>query len=83
MTLLFALFYVLPVAISAALYLARGGHTDWRAADRATTGLLRTARENPDAVVRVFSARTVSWLHIPVHRVHGFQRIVNADSGVT
>jgi hypothetical protein len=25
----------------------------------------------------------VSWLHIPVHRVHGFQRIVNADSGVT
>lgn len=61
MILVFAIFYLLPVAVSAALYLARGGHSDWRSADRSSIGLLRSARENPEAVVRVFSARTASW----------------------
>jgi len=58
---LFTLIYLLPVAISAALYVSRGGHSNWRSADRSSVGLLRPARENPEAVVRVFSARTVSW----------------------
>ena len=61
MILIFVLFYLLPIAISAALYISRGGRTDWRSADRSSAGLLRPARENGEALVRVFSARTVSW----------------------
>jgi hypothetical protein len=61
MFLLFALVYLLPVAVSATLYALRGGHTNWRSADRSSTALLLPASEHRDAAVRVFSARTVSW----------------------
>jgi hypothetical protein len=61
MFLTFALVYLLPVAVSAALYAVHGGHTNWRSADRSSTALLVPANVNPEAVVRVFSARTVSW----------------------
>src|SRR4051812_10610015 len=61
---IFALLYILPVAVSTAWYFVAGRHDDWRSADRSTTGLLLPAREMPDAVVRIFSARTVSWRSI-------------------
>jgi hypothetical protein len=53
--------YLLPVAISAALYLLAGRQFNWRSADRSSAGLLPAAKEHENAVVRVFSARTVSW----------------------
>jgi hypothetical protein len=59
--LAFVLLYLAPIAISAALYLLRCRGTDWWSADRSSVGLLRPAIQHQDAVVRVFSARTVSW----------------------
>lgn len=55
------LVYVAPVATSAALYYVRAAGTDWRLADRSSAGLLPPAAGHPGAVVRIFSARTVSW----------------------
>lgn len=57
----FVLLYLMPIAISAALYALRSGGTDWRVADKSSIGLLAPAGRHPAAVVRVFSARTVSW----------------------
>jgi hypothetical protein len=57
----FLALFVAPIAASAAVYAWRGASVDWRAADRSSAGLLRPASETPGAVVRVFSARTVSW----------------------
>ncbi|MBP0494571.1 DUF3750 domain-containing protein [Roseomonas indoligenes] len=59
--LLFVLFYIVPLGISAALYKARSAGTDWRAADRSSAGLLPPASRNPGAVVRVYAAPTVRW----------------------
>lgn len=55
------LFFILPVAISAVLYYTRSTGVDWRLADRSSAGLLPPAAQHRPAVVRVFSARTVSW----------------------
>jgi hypothetical protein len=55
------LLYFVPVGVSIALYLLRGKHFDWRSADRSSAGLLPPAKELQNAVVRIFSARTVSW----------------------
>jgi hypothetical protein len=59
--LLFALFYLLPLAISGTLHQARGGGADWETADRSSAGLLPPAARSQDAVVRIFAARTVRW----------------------
>jgi hypothetical protein len=55
------LLIVTPLAVSAALYWLGDGPADWRAADRSSAGLLPPAEANPEAVVRVFAARTVRW----------------------
>lgn len=57
--LAFVLVYLAPLAASALVYATRAGG-DWRAADRSSAGLLPPAAQ-PGAVVRIFSARTVSW----------------------
>src|SRR5665213_419173 len=62
--LFFSLFYLLPIGISACHYFLRHKRFDWRAADRSSAGLLPSAKERPGAVVRVFSAHTVSWCGI-------------------
>ncbi|MBV1796781.1 DUF3750 domain-containing protein [Siccirubricoccus sp. G192] len=59
--LLFALFFLLPLAIAAVLHQAEGGGAGWRTADRSSAGLLPPAARQPDAVVRIFAARTVRW----------------------
>jgi uncharacterized protein DUF3750 len=59
--LAFVLLYLAPIAISATLYLLRSRGTEWWSADRSSVGLLRPAAQHQEAVVRVFSARTVSW----------------------
>lgn len=56
----FCIVYLAPIAISAGLFVLRNQNSDWRTADRSSAGLLRPASEKKDAVVRVFSARTVS-----------------------
>ena len=58
--LAFVLLYLAPIAIPAALY-ASQTRGDWRAADRLSTSLLLPAATHPRAIVRIFSARTVSW----------------------
>lgn len=58
--LLFVLFFLLPLGVSAAVYAARGAGTDWWGADRSSAGLLPPAAA-PGAVVRVFAAPTVRW----------------------
>ncbi|QGY03005.1 DUF3750 domain-containing protein [Methylobacterium mesophilicum SR1.6/6] len=55
-----AALFLVPIAISATLYWLRASG-DWRLADRSSAGLLPQARANPEAVVRILSARTVSW----------------------
>lgn len=53
--------FLAPIAVSAMLYSIRNDIADWRSADRSSAGLLPPAARKPEAVVRVFSARTVSW----------------------
>jgi hypothetical protein len=57
----FTALYILPLLASAAMYYFSGRHADWRSADRSSAKLLPSPERLPDAVVRVFSARTVSW----------------------
>jgi hypothetical protein len=59
--ILFVLFYLIPVGISAVLYLLHGRDSDWRSSDRSSAGLLAPARDQKAAVVRIFSARTIRW----------------------
>jgi hypothetical protein len=59
--LLFAAFFLLPLAISAAIWFAGDRGAGWQTADRSSTGLLPPARSNPAAVVRVYAAPTVRW----------------------
>src|SRR5215211_6787592 len=59
--LLFALFFLLPLGVSAALYRLEGTGAGWRTADRSSAGLLPPASRNPGAVVRIFAAQTVRW----------------------
>ncbi|MDE5445191.1 DUF3750 domain-containing protein [Bradyrhizobium sp. CSA207] len=62
---IFLLLVFVPIAVSAARYFLFGdGRGDWRTADRSSTGLLRPAASNPDALIRVFAARTVRWRSI-------------------
>jgi hypothetical protein len=58
---LFVFLYLVPIAISAGLYYLGGKNVDWRPADPSSTGLLPSPVDNPEAIVRIFSARTVSW----------------------
>lgn len=57
----FALAYLLPLAISAALYFNSGSGAGWRIADRSSAGLLPPAAAHRPALVRVFAAQTVRW----------------------
>ncbi len=59
--LIFALLILVPVTLSAINYLRGYRPGDWQTADRSSAGLLPRPRENPDAVIRVYAARTVRW----------------------
>lgn len=52
---------IAPIAASAVKYLLGDHSVDWRLADRSSAGLLPTPADHPDALVRVFAARTVRW----------------------
>jgi hypothetical protein len=54
-----------PIAASAARYFWLGdGRGNWQTADRSSAGLLPPASSHPDALIRVFAARTVRWRSI-------------------
>ncbi len=52
---------IAPVTVSAANYLLGDRRGNWQTADRSSAGLLPKASEHPDALIRVFAARTVRW----------------------
>jgi hypothetical protein len=58
---LFVLVYLLPISISALLYRLDGTGGGWRTADRSSAGLLPLPAQHKDALVRIFSAKTVRW----------------------
>ena len=59
--LIFVLLILVPVALSAILYIVASPRGDWQTADRSSASLLPNASEHPDAVIRVYAARTVRW----------------------
>ena len=59
--LILLLLIVAPVTVSAANYLLGDRQGNWQTADRSSAGLLPKALEHPDAVIRVYAARTVRW----------------------
>jgi hypothetical protein len=60
-SLLFVLFYVLPLGVAAFRYFVDGTGTGWRTADRSSIGVLPPPAQNPAAAVRIFAAQTVRW----------------------
>ena len=58
---IFLLLMLAPVAISFVNYLLGDRGVNWQTADRSSAGLLPRASDHPDALVRVFAARTVRW----------------------
>src|ERR1700704_4808402 len=61
LVIIFLLLIFVPIGISAVTYWSgdRGGN--WQTADRSSAGLLPAASGHPDAVIRVYGARTVRW----------------------
>lgn len=73
----FLILFFAPVVWRAAAYSRAPGQ--WWSADRSSAGLLQAASEHPDAVVRIYAARTVSWRGIVA--VHSW--IVLKEEGAT
>ena len=59
--IIFLVLFVAPITISAVKYLLGDRSVDWQMADRSSAGLLPSPQQQPDAVVRVYAARTVRW----------------------
>jgi hypothetical protein len=59
--LIFLLLILAPLGVSIANYLAGDRRGNWQTADRSSAGLLPKASEHPDALIRIFAARTVRW----------------------
>lgn len=60
-TVIFALLLAVPIALSGISFLLGDRPGNWRTADRSSAGLLPPASKQPDAVIRVYAARTVRW----------------------
>ena len=65
LVIIFLLLIVVPIGISAGRYYWLGDHRgNWQTADRSSAGLLPAASSHPDALIRVYAARTVRWRSI-------------------
>ena len=62
--IVFLLLLFAPLGASAVKYFMGDRSVNWQMADRSSAGLLPSASANPDALVRVFAARTVRWRSI-------------------
>jgi hypothetical protein len=61
-TLIILFFLVIaPIAASAIKYLLGDHAVHWQTADRSSAGLLPSPTQHPDAMVRIYAARTVRW----------------------
>jgi Protein of unknown function (DUF3750) len=61
-TLIILFFLVIaPIAASAIKYLLGDRAVHWQTADRSSAGLLPSPTQHPDAMVRIYAARTVRW----------------------
>src|ERR1700752_2520440 len=58
---LFILLFAVPIALSGIFFFLGDRQSNWRMADRSSAGLLPDASKNPNAVIRVYAARTVRW----------------------
>ena len=76
--IVFLFLLIAPIAASAARYLLGDRSVDWQAADRSSAGLLPPAAGHPDALVRVYAARTVRWRGI--FAVHSWIVIKERDA---
>ena len=59
--LIFLLLILAPVSVSAANYFLGDARGNWQTADRSSAGLLPEPPAHPDALIRVYAARTVRW----------------------
>jgi len=59
--IIFLLLMFVPIGASAANYWFAGRGANWQTADRSSAGLLPAASGHPDALIRVYGARTVRW----------------------
>lgn len=63
--IIFLLLVLVPIAASALRYFTLGdGRGNWQTADRSSAGLLPPASSRPEALIRVFAARTARWRSI-------------------
>jgi Protein of unknown function (DUF3750) len=62
---IFLLLIFVPIGLSAAHYYWSGDRrVNWQSADRSSAGLLAPPSGHPDALIRVYAARTVRWRSI-------------------
>jgi hypothetical protein len=59
--LVFLLLIAGPIVVSAFNYLLADRRGNWQTADRSSAGLLPNPSDHPDALIRVYAARTVRW----------------------
>ena len=59
--LIFLALIAVPIGISAIAYWKGDRALNWQTADRSSANLLPAAADYPDAMIRVFAARTVRW----------------------
>lgn len=82
---IFLLLIIAPLLVSTANYLLGDRRGNWQTADRSSAGLLPAASEHPDALIRIYAARTVRWRGIfAVHtwivvKEHGASRYSRYD----
>ena len=50
-----------PIAVSTVEYLFGDRSIGWQSADRSSAGLLPSPAQHPDALLRIYAARTVRW----------------------
>ena len=50
-----------PIGVSAARYWAEEPRGGWQTADRSSAGLLPDASRHPEAIIRIYGARTLRW----------------------
>ncbi|KIZ41862.1 MULTISPECIES: DUF3750 domain-containing protein [Rhodopseudomonas] len=63
--IIFLLFIFVPLGASAARYFWSGeARGNWQTADRSSAGLLPAPAAHPEALIRVYAARTVRWRSI-------------------
>ena len=82
---IFLFLIIAPLLVSTANYLLGDRRGNWQTADRSSAGLLPAASEHPDALIRIYAARTVRWRGIfAVHtwivvKEHGASRYSRYD----